>query len=836
LGREIQEALLASRYLIVICSPNAARSQWVNKEISTFQRFKRHNRILALIVDGLPNAGDDRECFPEALRTTEPLAADARSEADGKTNAKLKLLAGMLGIRFDSLRQRDSHRRIRRLSYFAVLATVLLTVMGFLSVYAFYQKAMADSRQREAMVQKQQAVSARQKETIARKNAEENLYASQISIAWEKWRDNDVSNAEQVLSQCVPELRNWEWGYLKRICHLDLMTFAGHKTPVWGVAYSEDGKRVAAIGADLLVKVWDLNSMSEIAAFGAPRKPIYEKDGVVAYAGNAGIAFDPNSGELATGSTDGSIKIWNVDARRQASALAGSKALPRAIAFSPDGKYLGAASDDETVRIWDKASHALEWILPDPSTVSIAFGPGGKRLASLDCHGRVKVWDLTTGKVIAVGQNRIKAVAASSEFLHVALSPDGGRIASGSFFNVVNLTDATNGAELRELYGHEGDVVAVAFSRDGKRIASGGDDRSVRIWNALSGEVILVLRGHAGGVNDVAFSPDGERVISGSADGTVKLWSATAGRECRELRGGKGGLIKGVVFSPDGKWLASAGEDTSVRLWSTQSWQNSITLEGHTQVVQTVAFTPDSGLLVSGSYDGTVKVWNTSAPGQPRTIGRHQDGVYGVAISPDGKRIVSGGGDRTVKLWDAMNGSEVFAMPGHGDDVTSVAFSPDGKRIVSASGDKTLRVWDASTGSGIQTFTGHTGWVCSAAYSPDGGRIASASSDGTVRLWDAATGVNVLTLRGHDGTVRGAAFSPDGKRIVSVGQDATRRIWDALSGREMFVLRTKDAAVQCVAFSPDGRTIATGDWDRALRVWEASQFRAAAGATAAEAN
>ena len=143
LGAQIEAALEASRYLIVVCSPRAAASEWVNKEIASFQALGRADRVFAVVVDGEPNAGDERECFPPALRDTEPLAADARPEGDGKRDARLKLLAGMLGVGFDALKQRDQHRRLRRLQ--ATVAAVLVLAAGFagLAAYAFQQRSTA---------------------------------------------------------------------------------------------------------------------------------------------------------------------------------------------------------------------------------------------------------------------------------------------------------------------------------------------------------------------------------------------------------------------------------------------------------------------------------------------------------------------------------------------------------------------------------------------------------------------------------------------------------------------------------------------------------------------
>lgn len=157
LGTQIEAALRASRYLIVVCSPRAARSPWVNKEVETFQALGRPGRVLTLIVEGEPNTGGDDECFPAALRETEPLAADARPQGDGRRDARLKLLSGMLGVGFDALKQRDSHRRIRRLQ--TVIAAVLALAVGFagLSAYAVMQRNTAREQRDKAVRARQEA-------------------------------------------------------------------------------------------------------------------------------------------------------------------------------------------------------------------------------------------------------------------------------------------------------------------------------------------------------------------------------------------------------------------------------------------------------------------------------------------------------------------------------------------------------------------------------------------------------------------------------------------------------------------------------------------------------
>jgi MTH538 TIR-like domain (DUF1863) len=139
LGENIENALRQSRALVVICSPRAAASRWVNEEIKLYKSMGREHRVFCLIVDGEPNAqanSESSECFPATLREpAEPIAADAREGKDGKRNALLKLIAGIVGVPYDELRQRERQRQLRRRVRMAavvlgVTAIVILTYLG----------------------------------------------------------------------------------------------------------------------------------------------------------------------------------------------------------------------------------------------------------------------------------------------------------------------------------------------------------------------------------------------------------------------------------------------------------------------------------------------------------------------------------------------------------------------------------------------------------------------------------------------------------------------------------------------------------------------------------
>ena len=163
LGSVIDEALRQSACQIIICSPQAANSRWVNEEILAFKRLGREDRIFCLIVGGEPNASDlpgreNEECFPKALRfkigadgtlsdaRTEPIAADARPGKDGKRNALLKLIAGILGVGFDVLRRREQQRRNRELFIAACASMVGMLIMTGLAAYSLVQRSAAQKQ------------------------------------------------------------------------------------------------------------------------------------------------------------------------------------------------------------------------------------------------------------------------------------------------------------------------------------------------------------------------------------------------------------------------------------------------------------------------------------------------------------------------------------------------------------------------------------------------------------------------------------------------------------------------------------------------------------------
>jgi tetratricopeptide (TPR) repeat protein len=175
LSAELTSALKKSMFLIVICSPAAAKSRWVNEEILQFKRFHGEGRVLAVVAEGEPNATElpgreDEECFPVALRfrmgadgrltdePAEPIAADARRDQDGVRRSVQKLVAGLTGLGLDDLVRRETQRRIAQMTAIASLAAVGMMIMGGLAFYANSLRLEANAQRQLAQ---QEAAAAR---------------------------------------------------------------------------------------------------------------------------------------------------------------------------------------------------------------------------------------------------------------------------------------------------------------------------------------------------------------------------------------------------------------------------------------------------------------------------------------------------------------------------------------------------------------------------------------------------------------------------------------------------------------------------------------------------
>lgn len=313
----------------------------------------------------------------------------------------------------------------------------------------------------------------------------------------------------------------------------------------------------------------------------------------------AAVAFSPDGKWLAAGGY-GHVTVWDLAAVRPVAELTNVLGAVNDLRFSPDGSLLAVAGGQPSakgdLRLYHVAGWKLAATLKGHADVvfCVAFRPDGKQLASASYDKTVGLWDLTTHKLV-------RSFTDHSDFVYsVAFSPDGKWLVSGSKDRSVRVTDAATGKAIVTCSGTEQDVLAVAVSPDVKAVVSAGLDSPLNWWNPQTGERIRQQRGHAQAVHEICFSKDGKLVASAGADRTVRLWDGTTGGLLKTLP--VGSVAYAVAVSPDGKLVASGSFDGLVRLWDAGSGRALVTLlavPGEKEAADWLAVTPEG--YASGS-------------------------------------------------------------------------------------------------------------------------------------------------------------------------------------------------------------------------------------------
>ena len=216
--------------------------------------------------------------------------------------------------------------------------------------------------------------------------------------------------------------------------------------------------------------------------------------------------------------------------------------------FSPDGKVLATGSSNKTIRLWDLATGETIHIFSGDTNgfAEIAFSPDGKTIvAAGDTDKSARILDVASGQTVKLLSGHTGAV------VDVALSPDGKYIVTASLDFTARIWDVATGQTLHVLTGHSGHLTRMAVPPDGKYVVTGSLDRRARLWDASTGQQVQVFD-HPDVISAVAYSPDGKYFATGCEDLVARLWEASTGQMVREFSGAD---ALGIEFSPDGRFF-----------------------------------------------------------------------------------------------------------------------------------------------------------------------------------------------------------------------------------------------------------------------------------------
>ncbi len=628
-------------------------------------------------------------------------------------------------------------------------------------------------------------------------------YSANLSAADLGLRAHETGEAERRLAACPAELRGWEWRHLALRADPSERVLRGHEQEVRAVAVHPDGTRVA------------------------------------------------------TGSDDGTVRIWDAVTGEIRSTLAGHGGVVTAVAFTPDGLRLVSASRDDRVRVWRASTARLERALESrgADVLALAISSDGTRLASGDTDGVVTQSSIESGETLAVLEPDLQSGVAALD-----ADPCSERLAIAYQSGVVRLWDPASSPPLSRDLG--GKLRSLDFSPDGQRIAVACGERAL-VLDAATLSIELELAGHASALNAVVFDPAGTSLASCGYDNVLRVWpvgrpgAMPAATPPREFDGHDAD-VNAAVFFPDGRRLLSGAEDDTARIWDLERTAV-VVLERHRGWVNALAFSPDGSRLLSGSHDRTLRLWDARTGAELAT---HEVGgivdcvawsardelVFGqgdpapraaAASALELERALEGGsgfpkalacdraGER-VFCRDASGGwsirsletGEVLASGATGDDSSwSLAVHPDGLAFATGTREGLIQLWDARTGALRALWGDGQAGITALAFAPDGETLAAGRLNRSIALFSTGTGALVRVLDGHENLVSCLAFSLDGTRLVSGAYDHTLRVWSPASGETLLVLHGHREPVTALAFDPAGETLASASKDGTLRLW-----------------
>jgi len=834
LADEIHEALENSKYLIVICSPRAAQSKWIGKEVQTFIDMGRTDKVIPFIIGGTPFSDNPQEeCFPSTLlelpKEQELLGVNINEM--GRDAAVVKVVARMFGLKFDTLWQRHE-REQKRKRWIWIGGSILFALSGIgIGAYFIKQNRTIDNqnvqllnaanRLREDSVTLANHVSRIQADSVrlVRKNdsiilQNELINKQRIDLMQ---TNNSLDAANLSLKQERDNLERANWDIKK-----------SHARAIAGIANTLTDNGDSYTARLVAMEVFPTEEMSSLPYVEevefAIRKSLEDNNAILkGHSDNVEtVAYSPDgkyiiSGAKGTNRTyDGAVRLWDVLSGKNLGIIGKHSNGITCVKFSPDGKYIASASLDGKVKLFFKDKSQWEEVFIDTLQYTadmISFSPNNQVFAYSENDGTIYVRENNSHTLLKT--LKIKAGVKLMEF-----SPDGMLVScddeDGGY---IRIWDSRNFAQKDsfKISNKEYSIQSITFSPDKKSIAIAAIETmpdnenpdsvlskfglqqtklkstvQIRDMKAFK----LQRRLYIDDVKHIEYSHNGKTLFvagrSSFGAWNIKSWSYEEIK--RDI-----GFIRALAVNPNGESVA-IGYGHIVRLLDTRM-TNGICDLSDDKISKPVL---DKNGNVYAIRDGDrIAFWSRKQHSW-KNILQEKAFLYftDYAISNNGEMIVTINAE-AIKLWKKEKGWKLVMerKPGVGrySYRTAIQFSLNDELLVVAYGTNIL-IWDTNRLSSVHIspmLIDNKGEVSSLCISNDKKRLITASFDSKIRLWDLSADTLLKTLSGHTMPVVDVSVSPDDKVLASVSSDGTLRLWDAVNGN------SKDSII----LSQDGGTI-----------------------------
>lgn len=758
--RKIDTALLESRKMILLCSPQARNDERVRSQVRRFAGAQGAERIIPLLLAGAVDGQASDLAFPEELLewVGVPSYADYRAFSTGMNQVNggafrgnwYSLLSTYYEIRRDDLEMRERKRIVRRRSILGMIAITIIAALSLALVLTIQARNEAEARLRLA---------------------EARRYNSSMQLAEREFAGGDRRRGYELLESYLDDpfsspMRSFFWYYLWRQNHLETATIRRNLKSIGALAFAPNGKVLATGDDDGHVVLWDQETQRQIGSLchscdrTEPLLPKYLghwEEAMVDYISQ--ISFSPDGHYLVTASYLSKIaKLWEVESRKEVQSFPGAYLA----AFTPDGHQLILGMGVE-IQLWKIDKHQSVSLGSDYECIqytSLAVSREGGTLIATCMYGPSRAWDLET-------KDRLE-LFKSDDFVKFIFSPDGRTLIGLANNQEVRLIEAGTGRVTASLKSATGSTPPwdIALSSDGRILAATSGGETIRLWDLVQRRELNPLKGHTGAVQEIAFSPDQYKLASCANDGSVKLWDlggldahsvilkdAEAMSLQKEIPAGLfDSIIVNTEVSPDRQWLAVERLDGSKKTFSLANWKGYDLLNG----AMAMALSIDEKKLAMIDQEGKPWIWDIAGRplSVPLELSRSQQRFSTVRFSPDG-RLLGFGGDRgELVLMDISKGSVSQRLPGLTSTVTAIAFSPDGRTLAGGTDHGVVKLWDLASFQEMATLESPVTidgsskmQIMGLIFSMDGRCLIGISDEGKVLFYRAASDEEIKQQR-----------------------------------------------------------------------------------------
>ena len=776
LSESIEEALSQSRYLILLCSPNSAKSIWVNKEVQYFIEHDRIQNIIPVIIDGCPYSENvDEECFVPALydlkgSDNELLGINAKF---GREIASVKIVAQIVGVGFDTLWNR-------------------------------YEREKEDERQRQL-------------EEKRRLQRVESRYLAEKGLKILQEGNNNL--ARRIAIHALPKnlLSTDDRPFVGTAGELLLRAFQKDNTIIkfigaaYYATYSPDGRLIACGGLGQGLQIWNAITGQKIKRIGS------ETIGC--------ICFSPDGQKVACAEWEG-LAIYDLNGDYWAKKTRSVRGMrwKDCVEYSCDGKYIASTCcDTHEIILWD--AETLEEVRRFTGHTDrikcLNFSPSGKTLVSGGKDETIRYWNVETGECIEYVDG------FNTTVFSVRFNSDATKLLVGLGSGDIVLIDTNNASILRKISAHNRAVRSVRFSPDEERIISASEDNTAVVTKLeqdfFKPLVMPQTIEHDNIVCYAEISKDGKHVISASSDYSIKI-SEIITKEPDNLRFRyikTDNIVHCYTHNSRQIYIAGKIQDEKseiiIRRWDLRS--NAVTektIQSDRRIGK-ILITDDGRYLILAMYDNRIilmdakkmKILNETTidrlhPQSTHLCNKNKEIIaitdYGfvyflgletlknvrspykidddlkvnakITFDKSEKLLICAGGGIAVHDLHERIGKTLF----YTDFTAAVDISSDSKTLAVSNNQKII-LWDMHHHKCIKELKGHQYIVRACRFSPDGNYLLTCDKD-TIRLWDVKSGECFNNFNHHEASLKSIDFSPDGKKCISTDEKGYIKLWD----------------------------------------------------------